>query len=204
MVGICDRHRILIAEDDAYGEIRVEGTRPPSYYKLSGGQGALRLSTVSKMLATGLRVGWVTGREDFIQALTRLRFDGGLSPFLLRTVAEFCVSGDEDRHLEKMIPVYREKLDRMLTALSERCGRHVTWTQPEGGFFLWLKLADGIDPAKLEGAMAGEGVGARPGTQFFPDRDPNNYLRLCFSTASVDHIEEGIRRLGRALDRCAG
>lgn len=204
IVDICDRHRILIAEDDAYGEIRVEGQRPPSYYRLAGGHGALRLSTVSKMLATGLRVGWVTGREDFITALTQLRFDGGLSPFLLRTVAEFCVSGDQDRHLEQMIPVYREKLNRMLTALSERCARHVTWTQPEGGFFLWLKLAGGIDPARLAEAMAGEGVGARPGTQFFPDHDPHTYLRLCFSTASVDDIEEGIRRLGRALDRCAG
>jgi 2-aminoadipate transaminase len=82
-------------EDDAYGEIRCEGARPPSYYKVAGGQGAVRLSTVSKMLATGLRVGWVTAREDIAETLPRLRFDGGLSPFLIRTVAEFCVAGDE-------------------------------------------------------------------------------------------------------------
>src|SRR5262249_27316889 len=132
VVDICDRHGILIAEDDAYGEVRVEGRRPPSYYKVAGGEGALRLSTVSKMVATGLRVGWVTGRKDLIDSLVKLRMDGGLSPFLIRTVAEFCTSGDEDRHLEKMIPVYREKRDRMVAALNERCARYVSWDTPEG------------------------------------------------------------------------
>ncbi|MGH2584548.1 MAG: PLP-dependent aminotransferase family protein, partial [Dehalococcoidia bacterium] len=204
VVDLCDEHGILIVEDDAYGEVRVEGERPPSYYKLSGGEGALRLSTVSKVLAPGMRIGWVTARTDFIDALVQLRFDGGLSPFVIRTVAEFCISGDQDRHLEMMIPIYREKRDRMLAALSERCARHVSWTVPEGGYFLWLELAEGIDPAKLAEVMAEERVMARPGTQFLPGPDERNYLRLCFSNPSLDEIEEGIRHLGRALDRCAG
>ena len=204
VVELCDRHGILIVEDDAYGEIRVEGERPPSYYKLAGGEGALRLGTVSKTIATGLRVGWVTGRKDFIDTLVKLRMDGGLSPFLLRTVAEFCASGDQDRHLEQMIPIYREKRDRMVAALSERCARHVTWSVPEGGYFLWLKLADGVDPARLAQAMAEENVAARPGSQFFCDQDACNYVRLCFSNPSLEEIDEGIRRLGRALDRVAG
>ena len=203
VVDICDRHRILIVEDDAYGEIRVEGERLPSYYKVADGEGALRLSTVSKMLAPGLRIGWITARQDFAEALTRLRFDGGMSPFLTRVVAEFCLSGDEDAHLEKMIPVYRDKRDRMLTALDERCSKHATWTHPDGGFFIWMKVSDEIDPARLTEAMASERVSARPGTQFFPDPDPHHYLRLCFSTAPVPEIEEGIRRLGRALDQGA-
>jgi 2-aminoadipate transaminase len=201
---LCDRHSILIMEDDAYGEIRVDGQRLPSYYKLTGGQGALRLSTVSKMLAPGLRIGWVTARTDFIDALVQLRFDGGLSPFLIRTVAEFCASGDEDAHLGRMIPVYREKRDRMISSLSERCARHVSWVQPDGGFFLWIKLADHVDSAALTRAMAAECVAARPGTQFFPDGDGRGYLRLCYSTTSVAEIEEGIQRLGRALDKSAG
>jgi DNA-binding transcriptional MocR family regulator len=203
VAGLLDRYGVLIVEDDAYGEIRCEGAPIPSYFRLTGGDGALRLSTVSKMLATGLRVGWITGRQDMIDALTRLRFDGGLSPFLLRTVAEFCASGDQDRHLAKMIPIYREKRDRMVTALAERCGQRVTWTTPEGGYFLWLKLADGIDPAALAAAMAAERVVARPGVQFFPDSDDHAYIRLCFSNPSPAEIDEGIRRLGRALDRCA-
>jgi 2-aminoadipate transaminase len=201
VVELCDRFRILLVEDDAYGEVRVEGERLPSYFKLAGGHGALRLSTISKMLATGLRVGWVTGRQDFIETLTRLRFDGGLSPFLLRTVAEFCVSGEEDAHLARMIPLYREKRDRMLTALAERCARYATWTHPLGGFFIWMKLSEAVDPARLATAMAEERVSARPGAGFFPDTPDANYLRLCFSTVTVEEIDEGIRRLGRALDR---
>ncbi len=203
VVDLCDRYRILIVEDDAYGEIRLEGDRPLSYYRLARGEGALRISTVSKMLATGLRVGWVTGREDFITTLTNHRLDGGLSPFMVRTVAQFCASGDQDRHLETVIPVYREKRDRMLSALSERCSRYATWTQPEGGFFLWLKLAGNVDAEKLVEAMSAEGVQARPGTAFFPDPEPQSYLRLCFSTAPPDAIDEGIKRLGRALEHCA-
>lgn len=204
VVEICDRNGVLIVEDDAYGEIRFEGSRPPSYYKLTGGDGALRLSTVSKVLATGLRVGWVTGRRDLIDALVRLRFDGGLSPFLIRTVAEFCVSGDQDRHLATVIPIYGAKRDRMVAALAERCSRYASWSVPEGGYFLWLKLAEGIDPQALAGAMVEEKVVARPGTQFFPDAPDANYLRLCFSDSSPEAIDEGIRRLGRAFDRCAG
>lgn len=204
VVDLCDEYGVLIVEDDAYGEVRVEGERPPSYFKLSGGQGALRLSTVSKMLAAGLRIGWVTGRKDFVDTLTRLRFDGGLSPFLTRIVAEFCTSGDQDRHLEMMVPIYREKRDRMLAALSERCSTHVSWIVPEGGYFLWLKLAPEIDPTRLSAAMTDEKVAARAGAAFFPDAPADNYLRLCFSNPSIEQIEEGVRRLGRALDRCAG
>lgn len=200
---ICDRYRVLIMEDDAYGEIRIDGQRPPSYYKLTGGHGAVRLSTVSKMLATGLRVGWVTGRADIIRTLTRMRMDGGLSPFLIRTVAEFCTSGEQERHLERVIPVYREKRDRMIAALSERCSGRVTWQQPDGGFFLWLELAAGIDPARLATAMDEERIVVRDGSRFFPDPEPRHFLRLCYSYASVAEIEEGIRRLGRALDRCS-
>jgi 2-aminoadipate transaminase len=201
VVEICDRHGVLLMEDDAYGEIRVDGERLPSYYKLTDGYGALRLSTVSKMLAPGLRIGWVTARKDIIDVLVGLRMDGGLSPFLLRTVAEFFTSGQEDAHLEKMVPVYREKRDRMISALTERCGRHTSWEQPDGGFFLWVKLARHIDPERLKSAMGEENVSARPGTQFSPDGSHGNYLRLCFSTVTVPEIEEGIQRLGRALDK---
>jgi 2-aminoadipate transaminase len=156
------------------------------------------------MLAAGMRIGWVTGRKDFVDSLTRLRFDGGLSPFLTRIVAEFCISGDQDRHLDVVVPIYREKRDRMLAALSERCSAHVSWIAPEGGYFLWLKLAPQIDPARLADAMAEEKVQARPGANFFPDAPADNYVRLCFSNPSLEQIEEGVRRLGRALDRCAG
>ncbi|MGH2598642.1 MAG: PLP-dependent aminotransferase family protein [Dehalococcoidia bacterium] len=201
VVEICDRHGILIVEDDAYGEIRVEGSRPPSYYKVAGGQGVLRLSTFSKMAAAGLRIGWMTGRPDFVSALTRLRYDSGLSPFLIRTVAEFCSSGDQDRHLATMIPIYREKRDRLAAALTERCAQHGTWTVPEGGFFLWMTLADQIDPDTLTEALEAEKVVVQRDTNFFAEPSERNHLRLCFSFLNAASIEEGVQRLGRALDR---
>jgi 2-aminoadipate transaminase len=199
---VCARHGVLIMEDDAYGEIRCDGVRPPSYYTITGGEGAVRLSTFSKMLSTGIRLGWVTGRPDVVATLAKLRFDGGISPFTTRTVAEFCLSGDQDRHLERVIPIYREKRDRTISAMAERCSEAATWSHPEGGFFLWVKLNDVIDPARLPAAMAEEQVGARPGTQFFAGPEGEQFVRLCYSTLTVDEIEEGVRRLARAIDRC--
>jgi 2-aminoadipate transaminase len=199
IAALCDRHRVLILEDDAYGEIRVEGTRPPSYFTLTGGHGVLRLSTISKMLATGLRVGWVTGRPDMIAVLTALPAEGNISPLITRLVAEFCVSGEEDAHLRRVIPLYRERRDRMLLALEAHCAPYATWTRPEGGFFVWLTLAPDIDAVRLSVAMRREKVDARRGAPYYLGAEDGLHLRLSYSMLSVPQIEEGVRRLGRAL-----
>jgi 2-aminoadipate transaminase len=199
IAAICDRHRVLIMEDDAYGEIRVEGTRPPSYYTLTGGHGVLRLSTISKMLATGLRVGWVTGRTDMIRVLNALPAESNLSPLITRLVAEFCMSGGQDAHLRRVIPLYRERRDRMLRALEEHCAPYASWTRPEGGFFVWLTLAAGVDGVRLSAAMRREKVEARRGGLYYLNPEDGLHLRLSYAMLDVPEIEEGIRRLGRAL-----
>ncbi|HLZ70841.1 MAG TPA: PLP-dependent aminotransferase family protein [Dehalococcoidia bacterium] len=199
IAAICDRHRVLIMEDDAYGEIRVEGERLPSYFTLTGGHGVLRLSTISKMLATGLRVGWVTGRADLIAVLHALPAEGNISPLITRMVAEFCLSGGQDAHLQRVIPLYRERRDRLLAALAQQCTPYATWTRPEGGFFLWLTLAPGIDGVRLNAALRREHVEARRGGPYYLDREDGLHLRLSYSMLAVPEIEEGVRRLGRAL-----
>ena len=203
VVEICQRHGVLIVEDDAYGDIRIEGERLPSLYALAGGRGAVFLGTFSKTMATGLRVGWVLGDEPVIDALLRTRFDLGVSPWLQRTIAEFTSTGLWERHVAKVIDVYRSKRDVMLAALDERCSRYAHWSRPEGGFFLWLTLADTVDPAALRDAARELGVAYVHGGAFYMDGQGKDRVRLAYSFVREQEIPEAIQRLGRALEQAA-
>lgn len=201
VVEICRREQILIAQDDAYGAIGF-GTSPlPSLYTLAGGDGAVILGTFSKTLATGLRVGWLMGPKDIVDAVTRMRFDMGVSPWTSRVLADFCESGGYDAHLPRVIEIYRRKRDAMCAALDERCAVAARWGVPEGGFFMWLELAEGIDPRRLGEAAVEEGVGYVTGRSFFDDGSGANYIRLCYSNVAENEISEAIMRLGRAMDK---
>jgi 2-aminoadipate transaminase len=204
VVEICQRHEVLIVEDDAYGDVRFEGERLPSLFALAGGEGAVHLGTFSKTVATGLRVGWVLGSEPVIEALVRMRFDLGVSPWLQRTMAEYGSSGLWARHVAKMNEVYRHKRDTMLAVLEERCSRYVTWNRPEGGYFLWLRLSDAVDPAALSEAARNIGVAFVGGQAFKRDEDGRRHIRLALSFVNEQEIPEGIMRLGRALEHASG
>ena len=201
---IARRHRLLIVEDDAYGEIRFEGERVPSFFALSGGDGVLKVGTFSKTLATGLRVGWVAAAQEATDFLVRMRFDMGTSPWIQRLVAEYVSAGHLDRHLSQVVEVYRRKRDAMVAALEEHCAPNVRWRLPSGGFFLWLEMDRRVQPSAIGGlreAAAQEGVAYVSGDTFFVDRSGSQFIRLAYSFVAEQEIEEAIRRLGRALKR---
>ena len=203
VVEICNRHGVLIAEDDAYGDIRCEGEPLPSLYALAGGRGAVHMGTFSKTVATGLRVGWVMADQPVIDALLRTRYDLGMSPWLHRTMFEFASSGKFEQHVTKMIDVYRRKRDVMLDALEERCARYARWNRPEGGFFLWLTLAESVDPTALLDAARRFGVACVPGASFHLDGGGQDAVRLAYSFVSEREIPEAILRFGRALEEAS-
>jgi 2-aminoadipate transaminase len=198
---IARRHRLLIVEDDAYGEIRFEGERVPSFFALSGGDGVLRVGTFSKTLATGLRVGWVAAAQEATDFLVRMRFDMGTSPWIQRLVAEYVSRGLLDRHVPQVVEVYRRKRDAMAAALAEHCAPYVRWRLPSGGFFLWLEMDRRVQPEALREAAVEEGVAYVSGDAFFVDRSGSQFTRLAYSFVAEQEIEEAIRRLGRALRR---
>ncbi|MBF6600307.1 MAG: PLP-dependent aminotransferase family protein [Dehalococcoidia bacterium] len=201
IVEVCRAHDILIIQDDAYGRIGFDETAPPSLYALAGGSGALLLGTFSKTLATGLRIGWVMGEEPVVSAITRMRFDMGVSPWTSRVIAEFCESGGFDAHVERVIEIYRRKRDAMLAALDERCPKFVRWSVPKGGFFLWLELSEGIDPQRLAETANEEAVQFVGGKPFFDDGSGGHFARLCYSNVAEADIPEAVMRFGRALER---
>ncbi|MPZ49018.1 MAG: aminotransferase class I/II-fold pyridoxal phosphate-dependent enzyme [Dehalococcoidia bacterium] len=209
LLDLCEQHDILVVEDDAYGELGYGEPLPPSLYSLSRGRGVVKLGTFSKIIATGLRTGWVQATPPIIDALVATRFDMGTSPLLLRTIAELAGGGQLEAHIEELCLLYGRKRDLMLNELRERAGSLATWTEPDGGFFLWLKLNEAIDPVKLRRTTEEEGVAYGPGGGFFAGmmgqaaaaRAP--YVRLAFSYTDEALIPEGVRRLSRALERAA-
>ena len=159
------------------------------------------LGTFSKILAPGLRLGFVVAPEEVIARLVQLKQGADLhtSTFTQMVVHEAARDGFLDRHVPVIRKVYRERRDTMLAAMDRHFPQSVRWTRPQGGLFLWATLPQGIDSAKvLEEALRNK-VAFVPGAAFFPRGGGAETLRLNFSYCTPDRIEEGIRRLGEVL-----
>ncbi len=202
LVELCAARKVLIVEDAAYADIFFGDAPPPSLYGMAGGEGILRVGTFSKPIATGLRVGWVQAREDFVHALSRVKFDMGGSPLLLRALADYVGSGSMDAHLDEMRPLYRAKCDALCRSLEEHCPDDLQFTMPEGGFFLWVKSRE-ADAQDLARCAAEEGLVFPAGSLFFLNGrdDDTTHVRLAFSTASVEEMAQVGPRMRRALER---
>ncbi|PZC50893.1 MAG: 2-aminoadipate transaminase [Chloroflexi bacterium] len=193
LIDLCARNQILIMEDAAYADIYFGEAPPPSLYGLANGQGILKVGTFSKPIATGLRIGWIQGREDFIDALGRVKYDMGNSPVLLRALGEYLEKKLLDKHLETMRPLYKDKCEALCESLEKYCSQYVRFVKPDGGFFLWVecigpKAREVMEQAALLGLIFPVGA------NFFleQEKDDTSHIRLAFSTASVDEL----RRVG--------
>jgi 2-aminoadipate transaminase len=204
LVRIASRHGALVLDDDAYGEFFFGDERPPALSALCGGQGVITIGTFSKIVATGLRVGWIHAEPEILDRITRMRFEMGNSPLLHRMLLEYSQDGQLDKHIEEMRALYLRKLDTLCDALVEHAEPYLTFKRPEGGFFLWVELAEGLDPVEVQATAIEEGVVFPAGYAFFPDRvDTGRHLRLAFTWAQEDELREGAVRLARACERVA-
>jgi 2-aminoadipate transaminase len=203
VIEIAARHGALIVEDDAYCEIYFDDQPLPSLYSLAGGEGVLRVGTFSKTIATGLRVGWLQGRADFVAACDQMRFDMGGSPLVHRMLAEYVGSGRWETHMAAMRRLYAQKCAALSDAIRDECEAYVRFQRPAGGFFLWLECAGGVDAGRAVKAAAEEGLVCVPGGSFFLGDTDTRHIRLAFSTAPVAEMPEAARRLRRAFARTA-
>jgi len=213
LVSLAAQSGVPLIEDDPYGQLRYEGDHLPPLVVLEGELRAadsdgcysgnvIYLSTFSKTLAPGLRLGWVIAPVEVIQKLVQVKQGTDLhtSTFVQMVAHEVARGGFLDRHVRKIRKVYRERRDAMLAALKRYLPEEVRWTHPEGGLFLWVTLPEGLDAEEiLKIALERERVAFIPGGPFFPGEPKPNTLRLNFSYCSPERIEEGIARLGRVL-----
>ena len=193
----------MIVEDDPYGRIRFQGESAPSFYSLdaSGGH-VIRIGTVSKILGAGMRLGWAISAPDVLNALRQFKQDGGTNPFAQRVTAEF-LKDSLWSHIKVVTEAYRRKRDWMLDAMGRYCKDLSAWNVPEGGIFLWVETHKDVDDAKMLERALQEGVSYRPGWAFSSDGGGKKYFRLAYSFQDQEGIEEGIKRLGRAMHAAA-
>mgnify|MGYP000126760584 CR=1 FL=1 len=201
LVELAERYGFLIVEDDAYGDLRFEGEDLPPL-KAFDRQGVVAyVGTFSKTIAPGIRIGWIFGAEPLIAAMARLKADGGTSPFVQTVVAYYCEGANFDRRVEVLRANYRRRRDVMLHALERYMPADCRWTRPQGGFFVWLHLPEGIDSRELLAKAIDHGVSFVDGRPFFADVEEGaRYLRLAFCYVPEDRMAEGIRRLTQALE----
>lgn len=202
LLELAARYRILIVEDDAYTALRFRGSMVPSLFALSRGEGVLKLGTFSKILATGMRIGWIQGKQEYIEATLKMRFDNGTSTFISRILIYLLENGILEQHIENLRQVYKSKCDVLLHVLSEHSQGRYSWTSPEGGVFIWLTLSDQTDAQYVSHLCEEEGVALAMGRSFFPtDEGGKHNLRICYSSVPLGWVAEGGRRLARALNR---
>lgn len=194
----------LVIEDNPYREMRFVGTAPPPVTALDAEGRTLYLSTFSKTLAPGLRIGWIAGPAPLIARCVTVKQAMDLCgpSFTQAIAAALLARGTLRDRLPSVVARYRAKRDVMLDALARAMPEGVTWARPEGGLFLWVRLPEDLDAtAMLSAAVAEEAVAYVPGQPFHADGSGRNTLRLNFSFPSEDEIREGIARLGRLVRR---
>ena len=213
LVWLSDKYGIPIIEDDPYGQLRYEGEHLTSLVALdratqSRDRGyisgnVIYLSTFSKVMAPGLRLGWIVAPPEVISRLVQLKQSADLHTSMLSQMVAFEVARDGflDEHVKLIRRVYSERRDAMLSALREYFPPEITWTHPGGGLFLWVTLPDEIDSAELLNTALRQDVAFVPGDPFFPQGDTGSHMRLNFSNATPERIREGIRRLSVAVEQ---
>ncbi|OYR55337.1 aminotransferase-like domain-containing protein [Halorubrum halodurans] len=197
LLELAETYDFLIVEDDPYGQLRYDGTTPPSLKSLDETGRVVRVDTFSKTIAPGIRTGWVVADEAIVRELDRINA-GGENVFTLGLIARYCEATDFEADLDDLRAGYRERRDHMLEALESRMPEGVEWSEPEGGFFVWVEFPDGIDAEELLETAADEGVTYLPGSYFFHDDRGSRYARLSFSYVTPEEIDDGVAALARA------
>jgi len=195
---IAKKHHVLIIEDDPYSAIRFKGQPVPSMYALAKGKRVVYLSTFSKILSPGIRLGWVLGSEALIHSLVLAKQAADLQPNTLiqYAVYEYCRSGHLESHIPIIQKAYEKRADCMLDAMNRYFPKEVSWLTPEGGMFVWCTLPEKLSATALFPKAIAQNVAYVTGAVFHPNGGGDNTLRLNFTNSSEKQIEEGIRRLG--------
>ncbi|GAB4445911.1 MAG: PLP-dependent aminotransferase family protein [Chloroflexi bacterium OHK40] len=204
LVALAQREGLTVLEDDAYGELWYDAPPPPSLYHLAPGGPVVRLGSYAKVLAPGLRLGWMLAAPELVARCTGsglLDSGGGVNHFTAMVVASLIEQGGLDAHLEALRAGLRARRDALLAALARYLPNTCTWNPVLGGYFVWVRLPQGFDAEALLPVAEQAGVAYLPGQRFFVGTGGQQYLRLSFSLLPIDQLEEGARRLGGLLKK---
>lgn len=205
LLEIAARYSIYVVEDTPYRKVRFEGSAEPTLKSLDRDQNVIHVNTFSKLIAPGLRIGWVAAAQDLVARMLQLKSDGGSSPLVQRIIVEWCKAGNFPAQSEKARHTYGSHCNFMVAAV-KRDLPQVSMVKPHGGYYVWLTFPADVDTDELTKYAAEAGVTVIPGSKFYAvharsDAPWKNQMRLAFSHASPEQIDEGTRRLADALQR---
>jgi 2-aminoadipate transaminase len=197
---ICRSNDILVLEDNPYGLLYFDAP-PPRAMRSVEEDGVIYLGTFSKTLAPGFRVGWALAPHAIREKLILANEAAVLSPssFTQMIISEYLSTADWRGQIDTFRGVYRERRDAMLLALHDYLP-DLSWTVPNGGFYVWLKLPDNIDSKSMLPRAVKELVAYTPGTAFYANGEGRNFMRLAFCYPTPEFIREGIRRLSTVIN----
>ncbi|MFJ9011254.1 PLP-dependent aminotransferase family protein [Streptomyces canus] len=202
VASVAARGGLWIVEDDPYGELRFEGERVPwiaSHEEVR--DRVVLLGSFSKVMAPGLRLGWLRAPGALRRACAVAKQAADLHTPTVNQLAaaRYLADRDLDAHVRRVAGVYGERRDAMLAGLADALPEGSTWTRPEGGMFLWARLPASYDTTALLPQVVTRDVAYVPGPPFYAGEPDRSTLRLCFVTQTPQEIAEGLRRLGGAL-----
>lgn len=209
ILDLAHEHDLLIVEDDPYGKLRFDGEHVPTFFSLDNNEGrVLYLGTFSKILVPGFRLAWSVGPADLTRkmVISKQSVDLCTNAFTQFIAADMLGGGIVDKHLPKIIDLYKGKRDIMLGEMDRLFPKEsVHWTQSQGGLFTWAQMPEGIDCVKMLEDSVKQNVAYVPGKPFFPDPDVGfNTMRLNFSHATDENIRLGVERLAGVMQEWLG
>jgi 2-aminoadipate transaminase len=201
LIELARAREMLVIEDNPYGLLRFGGEPLPPLYQLDGGDFVVYIGTFSKILSPGIRLGWAVAPPPVMDkiVLGKQAADLCTSTLTQYFVREYFAEGRWREYVESLSGIYRERRDVMLGALREHFPEAATWTEPEGGLFIWATLPEFIDTGDLLARALRDDVAFVPGQAAFVDGRGGSSMRLNFSGVGGEEIREGVRRIGRVV-----
>jgi 2-aminoadipate transaminase len=201
LVELARSRELLVVEDNPYGLLRFGGEALPPLYQLDGGDFVIYVGTFSKILSPGIRLGWAVTPPPVMEkvVLGKQAADLCTSTLTQYFVREYFREGSWRQYIESLIEIYRSRRDAMVEALDRYFPAQATWTEPDGGLFIWATLPTYIDTSDLLAKALRENVAFVPGQAAYVDGRGRSSMRLNFSAGGEDEIREGIRRIGKTI-----
>jgi len=201
LVELARSRELLVVEDNPYGLLRFDGEALPPLYQLDGGDFVIYIGTFSKILSPGIRLGWAVTPPPVMEkvVLGKQAADLCTSTLTQYFVREYFGAGSWRKYIESLCELYRSRRDAMVEALGDHFPAQASWTEPDGGLFIWATLPPYIDTSDLLAKALREDVAFVPGQAAYVDGRGRNSMRLNFSAGGEDEIREGIRRIGKVV-----
>ncbi len=198
MIALARRYGVPIVEDNCYADVHYEGPIEPALYALDDDPNHIYLCSLSKILAPGLRLGYILAKPPMLERFLARRNDAGSNTLAAAIVAEFYKDGI-GAHAEVSNTLLKEKRDLTLELLNTHLSDICVWSRPVGGLFIWVRMPDDVDRKKLYEDAQANGVNFLPGTAFHYQNRNKPYLRLAFGHLTKAQISEGLPILARCL-----